>query len=87
MYLRFLQHKLQPIVEQDTLQLHYMFFSATVLSVTTNELERLLERANEKENMFDFSDPEKNITLFSKKRKIVFGKFKKRHRTKLLLSL
>ena len=64
---------LQPYFGQEKIQLHYMDTDSFVLSVNTEDIIKDLKNL---ENIFDFSNLDKNHKLFSKKNKKVIGKFK-----------
>ena len=65
--------KLQPYFGQENIQLHYMDTDSFVLSVNTKNSIKDLKKL---EDIFDFSDIDKNHQLFSNKNKKVIGKFK-----------
>ena len=65
--------KLQPYFGQENIQLHYMDTDSFVLSVNTKDIIKDLKNL---EDIFDFSNLDKNIELFSNKNKKVIGKFK-----------
>ena len=65
--------KLQPYFGQEKIQLHYMDTDSFVLSVNTKDIIKDLKKL---EDIFDFSNLDKNIELFSNKNKKVIGKFK-----------
>ena len=65
--------KLQPYFGQENIQIHYMDTDSFVLSVNTKAIIKDLKNL---EDIFDFSNLEKNHELFSKKNKKVIGKFK-----------
>ena len=65
--------KLQPYFGQEDIQLHYMDTDSFVLSVKTKDIIKDLKNL---EDMFDFTNLEKNHELFSNKNKNVIGKFK-----------
>ena len=65
--------KLQPYFKQENVQLHYMDTDSFVLSVNTKDVIKDLKNL---ENIFDFSNLDKNHELFSHKNKKVIGKFK-----------
>ena len=65
--------KLQPYFEQDKIQLHYMDTDSFVLSVNKKDSIKDLKNL---EDIFDFSNLDKNHQLFSNKNKKVIGKFK-----------
>ena len=65
--------KLQPYFGQENIQLHYMDCDSFVLSIETQNINNDLENL---ENLFDFSNLNKNHELFSNKNKKVVGKFK-----------
>ena len=64
---------LQPYFGQENIQLHYMDCDSFVLSVETQNIINDLKNL---ENLFDFSNLDKNHELFSDKKKKVVGKFK-----------
>ena len=55
--------KLQPYYGQEYIQFHYIGTDAFGLSVNTNDIFRKLKNL---EDIFDFSNPYKNLELFSK---------------------
>ena len=63
---------LQPYYGQENIQLHYFDTDAFVLSLKT----RYYQRFKNLENIFDFSNLDKNHELFSNKNKKGIGKFK-----------
>ena len=65
--------KLQPYFGQEDIQLHYMDTDSFVLSVNTKDIIKDLKNL---EDIFDFSNLDKNHELFSNKNKNVIGKFK-----------
>ena len=65
--------KLQPYFGQENIQLHYMDCDGFVLSIET---EKLINDLKNLEDLFDFSNLDKNHELFSNKNKKVVGKFK-----------
>ena len=65
--------KLQACFEQENIQLHYMDCDSFVLSIETQNIINDLKNL---ENLFDFSNFNKNHELFSNKNKKVVGKFK-----------
>ena len=65
--------KLQPYFGQEDIQLHYMDTDSFVLSVNTKDIIKDLKNL---EDMFDFSNLDKNHELFSNKNKNVIGKIK-----------
>ena len=65
--------KLQPYFGQENIQLYYMDTDSFVLSVNTKDIIKDLKNL---EDMFDFSNLEKNHELFSNKNKKIIGKFK-----------
>ena len=65
--------KLQPYFGQENIQLHYMDTDSFVLSVKTKHIIKDLRNL---ENIFDFSNLDKNHELFSNKNKKIIGKFK-----------
>ena len=64
---------LQPYFRQENVQLHYIDTDAFVLSLKTQDIVKDLKNL---EDIFDFSNPDKNHELFSNKNKKVIGKFK-----------
>ena len=64
---------LQPYFGQEIIQLHYIDTEAFVLSLNTKDIIKDLKNL---EDIFDFSNLDKNYELFSKKNKKVIGKFK-----------
>ena len=65
--------KLQPYFGQENIQLHYMDCDSFVLSIETQNIINDLKNLEE---LFDFSNLDKNQELFSNKNKKVVGKFK-----------
>ena len=65
--------KLQPYFGQENLHLHYMDTDSFVLSINTKDI---IKDFKILEDMFDFSNLDKNHGLFSNKNKKVIGKFK-----------
>ena len=65
--------KLQPYFEHENIQLHYMDTDSFVLSVNTKDIIKDLKNL---EDIFDFSNLDKNHELFSNKNKKVIGFFK-----------
>ena len=65
--------KLQPYFGQENIQLHYMDTDSFILSVNTKDIIKDLKNL---EDIFDFSNLDKNHELFSNKKKKVIGKFK-----------
>ena len=65
--------KLQPYYGQQNIQLHYMDTDSFVLSVNTKDIIKDLKNL---EDIFDFSNLDKTLELFSNKNKKVIGKFK-----------
>ena len=65
--------KLQPYFRQEIIHLHYMDTDSFVLSVNTKDVIKDLKNL---EDIFDFSNLDKNHELFSNKNKKVIGKFK-----------
>ena len=57
--------KLQPYFEQENIQLHYMDCDSFLLSIET---EKLINDLKNLEDLFDFSNLDKNHELFSKKK-------------------
>ena len=64
---------LQLYFGQENIQLHYMDTDSFVLSVNTKDFIKNLKNL---EDIFDFSNLDKNHELFSNKNKKVFGEFK-----------
>ena len=64
---------LQPYFGQENIQLHYIDTDAFVLSLET---QNIIEDLKNLEDIFDFSNLDKNHELFSNKNKKVIGKFK-----------
>ena len=64
---------LQPYFGQERIQLHYMDTDSFILSVKTKDNIKELKNL---ENIFDFSNLDKNHELFSNKNKKVIGKYK-----------
>ena len=65
--------KLQPYFGQENIQLHYMDTDSFVLSVNTEDIVKDLRNM---EDIFDYSNLNKNHELFSNKNKKVIGFFK-----------
>ena len=65
--------KLQPYFGQKNLQLHYIDTDGMIWSM---RLENIFEDLKKIEDIFDFSNLDKNHDLFSEKNKRVIGKFK-----------
>ena len=65
--------KLQPYFGQENIKLHYMDCDSFVLSIET---ENIINDLKNLENLFDFSNLNKNHELFSNKNKKKVGKFK-----------
>ena len=65
--------KLQTFLNQENIQLSYMDTDSFVLSVNTKDITKDLKNL---EDIFDFSNLDKNHELFSNKNKKVIGKFK-----------
>ena len=65
--------KLQPYFGEKNLRLHYMDTDSFILSVNTNDNIRDLKNL---EDIFDFSNSDKNNEQFCNKNKKVIGKFK-----------
>ena len=63
----------QPFFGQEILQLHYIDTDGMFLSMKTKDIIRDLKKI---EDIFDFSNLDKNHNLYSKKNKKVIGKFK-----------
>ena len=64
---------LQPYFRQENNQLHFMDTDSFVLSVNTKDIIKDLKNL---EDIFDFSNLNKNYELYSKKNEKVIGKFK-----------
>ena len=64
---------LQPYFGQGNIQLHYMDCDSFVLSIET---ENIINDLKNLEDLFDFSNLDKNHDLFSNKNKKVVGKYK-----------
>ena len=64
---------LQPCFGKETFQLHCMDTDSFIFSVNTRDI---IEDLKNSEDMFDFSNLDKNHEIISKKNKKVFGKFK-----------
>ena len=64
---------LQPYFGQENIQSHYIDTDAFVLSLNTKDIIKYLKNL---ENIFDFSNLDKNNELFSNKNKKVIGIFK-----------
>ena len=64
---------LQPYFSQENLQLHYIDTDGMILSMKTKNIIKDLKNVEE---IFDFSNLDKNQELFSNKNKKVIGKFK-----------
>ena len=64
---------LQPYFGQEKIQLHYMDCDSFVLSIET---ENIINDLKNLEDIFDFSNLNKNHELFNNKNKKVVGKFK-----------
>ena len=64
---------LQPYFSQENIQLHYMDTDSFILSVNTKDVIKDLKNL---EDIFDFSNLDKNHELFSNENKKVIGKFK-----------
>ena len=65
--------RLQPYFGQKNIQLHYMDTDSFILSVNKKDIIKDLKNL---EDIFDFSNLDKNHELFSNKNKKVIGKFK-----------
>ena len=65
--------KLQTYFGQENVQLHYMDCDSFVLSIET---ENIINDLKNLEDLFDFSNLDKNHELFSNKNKKIVGKFK-----------
>ena len=65
--------KLQPYFGQENFQLHYMDTDSFVLSVNTKDI---IEDLKKLEDIFDFSNLDKNLEKFINKIKKVIGEFK-----------
>ena len=66
-------NKLQPYFGEENIQLHYMDTDSFVLSLNTKDIIKELKNL---EDIFDFSNIDKNHELFSNKNKKVIRKFK-----------
>ena len=66
-------NKLQPYFGQENIQLPYMDTDSFILSVNTKDIIKDLKNL---EDIFDFSNLDKNHELFSNKNKKVIGKTK-----------
>ena len=64
---------LQPYFGQENLQLHYMDCDSFILSIKS---ENIIKDLKNLEDIFDFSNIDKNHELYSEKNKKVLGKFK-----------
>ena len=64
--------KLQPYFGQENIQLHYIDTDAFVLSVNTKHI---IEDLKNLENIFDFSNLDGNLEIFSNKNKELVGNF------------
>ena len=64
---------LQPYFGQENLQLHYVDTDGMILSMKTKDIIKDLKNL---EDIFDFSNLDKNYELYSEKNKKVIGKFK-----------
>ena len=64
---------LQPYFGQEKLQLHYIDTDVMILSMKT---ENIIKDFKKLEDLFDFSNLDENLELFSEKNKKVIGKFK-----------
>ena len=64
---------LQPYFGQENIHLHYIDTDSFILSVNTKDI---IEDLKNLEDIFDFSNLDKNHELFSNKNKKVIGKFK-----------
>ena len=64
---------LQPFFGQENLQLHYLDTDRMILSMITNDIIKDLKNL---EDIFDFSNLDKNHELFSNRNEKVIGKFK-----------
>ena len=64
---------LQPFFGQENLQFHYIDTDGMILSMKTKDIIKDLKNL---EDIFDFSNLDKNHELFSEKNKKVIGKFK-----------
>ena len=64
---------LQKYFSQENLQLHYVDTDGMILSMKTKDIIKDLKKL---ENIFDFSNLDKNHDLYSEKNKKVTGKFK-----------
>ena len=65
--------KLQPYFGQENIQLHYIDTDAFILSLNTKDIIKDLKNL---EDIFDFSNLDKNHELYSNKNEKVIGKFK-----------
>ena len=65
--------KLQPNFGQENLHLHYMDTGSFIIIVKTKDIIKDLKNL---EDIFDFSNLDKNHELFSNKNKKAIGKFK-----------
>ena len=65
--------KLQPYFGQENIKLHYMDCDSFVLSIET---QNMINNLKNLEDLFDFSNLNKNHELFTNKNKKVVGKFK-----------
>ena len=65
--------KLQPYFEPENIQLHYMDCDSFVMSIET---ENIINDLKNLEDLFDFSNLDKNHELFSNKNKKVVGEYK-----------
>ena len=66
-------NKFQPYFGQENIQLHYMDTDIFILSVNTKDIIKDLKNL---EDIFDFSNLDKNHKLFNNKNKKVIGEFK-----------
>ena len=66
-------YKLQPCLGQKNLHLNYMDTDSFVSSINTEDI---IEDLKILEDIFDFSNLDKNHELFSNKNKKLFGRFK-----------
>ena len=64
---------LQPYFGQENIQLHYMDCDSFVMSIET---QNIINNLKNLDDLFDFSNLDKNHELFSNKNKKVIGKFK-----------
>ena len=67
---------LQPCFSQENLQLHYIDTDGMILGMKTKDIIKDLKNL---EDIFDFSNLDKNHELYSEKNKKVIGKMKNRN--------